>query len=108
MAALIDIVMPGMDGYQVVRELRSQAGMEGVLMLTVTGYGNADEVWRSLAADFDRHHTKPVDNDVLKEILDLHAMVFAENRDDDNEGDSPDPILGTSTALPSATHDGVI
>jgi PAS domain S-box-containing protein len=67
--ALIDLGLPGMDGYEVARELRSRPETKAIRLVAVTGYGQADDRRRSLEAGFDAHLTKPVSPDHLAEIL---------------------------------------
>jgi CheY-like chemotaxis protein len=66
---LIDIGLPGIDGYQLARELRRMPALEGVMLIAVTGYGREDDVQRSHAAGFDQHWVKPFDTDALEELL---------------------------------------
>ena len=56
---LIDIGLPGLDGYEVARRIRAGAVPEPILV-AITGYGQADDRRRSLEAGFDAHLTKPV------------------------------------------------
>jgi CheY-like chemotaxis protein len=58
-----------MDGYEVARRLRSAPEGDGLLLIAVTGYGQAEDHARTLAAGFDHHLAKPVNLDVLKQIL---------------------------------------
>jgi PAS domain S-box-containing protein len=62
--ALVDIGLPGMDGYEVARQLRS-SHPTGLRLLALTGYGQDSDRARSRAAGFDAHLTKPIDIDVL-------------------------------------------
>jgi signal transduction histidine kinase/ActR/RegA family two-component response regulator len=66
---VMDIGMPGMDGYEAVRHIRAQPGGKNILMIALTGWGQ--ESTRRLAAEagFDHHMVKPVDFDVLKSFL---------------------------------------
>jgi CheY-like chemotaxis protein len=66
---LLDIGMPGMDGYQVARELRAGESTRSMTIIALTGYGQPDDRERASAAGFDDHLTKPVDTELLKEIL---------------------------------------
>jgi len=74
---LLDIGLPGMDGYSVARRLRAlqQAGAvpgeppSPLVLVAVTGYGQADDRRRSSEAGFDHHLAKPVDPDALRELL---------------------------------------
>jgi PAS domain S-box-containing protein len=67
---LLDIGLQGMDGYQVAQELRAQqdAG-EKICLVAVTGYGHEEARVRSEKAGFDRHLVKPVDPQILCELL---------------------------------------
>jgi len=65
---LVDIGLPGMDGYELARRIRAQRGAEPILV-AVTGYGQADDQRRSREAGFDAHLTKPVTPDHLAEVL---------------------------------------
>ena len=64
---LVDIGLPGMDGYALVAALR-QAGLERVALIAVTGYGRDEDFARSRAAGFDHHLVKPVDLAALQRI----------------------------------------
>ena len=66
---LLDIGLPGMDGYDVARELRSLPGDPVRLLAAITGYGQPEDRRRSEEAGFDVHLTKPVDPDRLRELL---------------------------------------
>jgi CheY-like chemotaxis protein len=67
-AAVIDIGLPGLDGYEVARRVRA-AGRADVLLVAVTGYGQAGDRQRSSEAGFDAHLTKPVDPLALESLL---------------------------------------
>jgi CheY-like chemotaxis protein len=56
---LLDIGLPGMDGYEVARRLRATGNMARIVALT--GYGQSDDVERGKIAGFDAHLIKPVD-----------------------------------------------
>ena len=66
-AALIDIGLPGMDGYEVARRIR--ADLPGARLVALTGYGQPEDRERALAAGFDVHLVKPVDPDQLQRLL---------------------------------------
>lgn len=66
---LMDIGLPGMDGYQVVRRLRGEPAAARALMVALTGYGQEEDRRRALDAGFDRHLTKPVDPLALRDVL---------------------------------------
>ena len=65
---LLDIGLPGMDGYEVCRRLRSQ-GLTGTLIIAMTGYGQDKDRRRAREAGFDEHTVKPVEFSQLKTLL---------------------------------------
>ncbi|MBX3622752.1 MAG: response regulator [Rhizobacter sp.] len=62
---LMDIGLPGHDGYEIVGELRREPGLRGLPMIALTGFGREADRDRALAAGFDAHLAKPVDPDLL-------------------------------------------
>ena len=72
--ALVDIGLPGIDGYEVARRLRQEAATSGVRLIALTGYGLAEDQRRVLEAGFDTHLVKPVE---LNTLLDQLAGVSA-------------------------------
>jgi CheY-like chemotaxis protein len=73
--AIIDIGMPDMSGYDVVRAARLEPWGNSVLFIALTGWGQAGDKALAMAAGFDRHLTKPVDPAVLEAML--HAWLGA-------------------------------
>jgi PAS domain S-box-containing protein len=67
--ALIDLGLPGIDGYALARRVRDNPEMRAIRLVAVTGYGQADDRQRALAAGFDLHVTKPVDASMLEDML---------------------------------------
>jgi CheY-like chemotaxis protein len=67
--ALIDIGMPRLNGYETARRLRAKPYGETMLLIALTGWGQADDRNRSLAAGFDHHIVKPVDPSMLERLL---------------------------------------
>jgi PAS domain S-box-containing protein len=67
--ALIDVGLPGMDGYALARLAREQPRGREVRLVAVTGYGQAHDRQRALEAGFDRHVTKPVDPEALERLV---------------------------------------
>jgi signal transduction histidine kinase/ActR/RegA family two-component response regulator len=65
---LVDIGLPGLDGYAVARRLRAALGHR-VTLVALTGYGQTDDRRRTAEAGFDAHLVKPVDPDVLTRAL---------------------------------------
>jgi signal transduction histidine kinase len=66
--ALVDIGLPGIDGYEVARRVRAALGSP-VYLVALTGYGRVEDRFRAAEAGFDLHLTKPVDLDDLKSLL---------------------------------------
>jgi CheY-like chemotaxis protein len=66
---LLDIGLPGMDGYEIARRLRANPALTGTRIIALTGYGQADDARRAFAAGFDMHLTKPVEPEALEEAL---------------------------------------
>jgi signal transduction histidine kinase len=66
---LVDIGLPGMDGYDVARALRGDASLGGVRLFAITGYGQARDRERSRAAGFEQHLVKPDVLGPLRELL---------------------------------------
>ena len=76
--ALLDLGLPEMDGYELARRLRQHPRLRGVLICAVTGYGRESDRERTAAAGFDHHFVKPVDLDVLLEVIETHAPAGGE------------------------------
>jgi PAS domain S-box-containing protein len=66
--ALLDIGMPRMDGYEAARQIRGSLG-SSILLVALTGWGQADDQRRAHEAGFDRHLTKPADPLLLEELI---------------------------------------
>ncbi|MEW6760806.1 MAG: PAS domain-containing protein [Pseudomonadota bacterium] len=67
--AFLDIGMPGMDGYQTARAMRQEAGLEHITLVALTGWGADSDRQQSSEAGFDHHLTKPVQLDVVQDLL---------------------------------------
>jgi two-component system CheB/CheR fusion protein len=66
---LLDLKMPGMDGYEVARRLRSESWGRDLTLVALTGWALEDHRRRSREAGFDRHLTKPADMPALAAVL---------------------------------------
>jgi PAS domain S-box-containing protein len=66
---LLDIGLPGMDGYDVAREIRSKPDYDEVLLVCLTGYGQYEDRLKSKEAGFDLHLVKPPSLAQIKEVL---------------------------------------
>jgi len=69
---LVDIGLPGIDGYGLAREVRRELG-RAVYLVAITGYGQPEDRVRAERAGFDVHLTKPVDIGALERLLSSHV-----------------------------------
>jgi DNA-binding response OmpR family regulator len=69
-AVLLDIGLPDLDGWEVGRRIREQAG-PGVVLAAVTAHGREADRARSREAGLDAHLVKPYDPDELRRLLDV-------------------------------------
>lgn len=68
-AALIDIGLPSMNGYEVARRVRSHPELSAVYLVALTGYGTHEDVRAARDAGFDHHMTKPADPETIQRVL---------------------------------------
>jgi len=68
-AVLLDIGLPGVDGYQVAERIRAEPGNQEALIVAISGYGQEEHRRRSKRAGFDHHVVKPIDPTVLTQLL---------------------------------------
>jgi CheY-like chemotaxis protein len=73
--ALIDIGLPGLDGYELAAAARSNHETRDIFLVAVTGYGQPEDRHRALRAGFDEHIVKPVSREAL-----VRAMTRAASR----------------------------
>jgi CheY-like chemotaxis protein len=66
---LLDIGLPGMDGYEVAQQMRELPGLRDVRLIAVTGYGRSEDRMRAREAGFDDHLVKPVEFGALEQTL---------------------------------------
>ena len=66
---LVDIGLPGIDGYEVARRVRRDPLLRALTLVALTGYGQAEDRQRALAAGFDHHLVKPVEPERLEDIM---------------------------------------
>jgi two-component system CheB/CheR fusion protein len=72
--ALLDIGMPGLDGYELARRIRAASWGHRVRLVALTGWGQASDVERARAAGFDAHLTKPA------ELLEIEGVLALAGR----------------------------
>jgi two-component system CheB/CheR fusion protein len=70
---LLDLGLPGIDGYEVARRIRAMPEGREVLLVAQTGWGQDEDRRRTAAAGFDAHLVKPVELDALLRLLDERA-----------------------------------
>lgn len=66
--ALVDIGLPGINGYEVAQRVRSALG-NGIVLIALTGYGQPEDVQKATEAGFDLHLTKPIEPVKLEQLL---------------------------------------
>jgi CheY-like chemotaxis protein len=66
---LLDIGLPGMNGYELARRLRKLPGVQGAVLMAITGYGQQSDRADGEEAGFDRYFVKPVDAEGLMGAL---------------------------------------
>jgi two-component system CheB/CheR fusion protein len=68
-AILLDIGLPGMDGYEVARRLRQMPETEKTLLIALSGYGQMEDRRKSKEAGFDHHLVKPANAAQLQTLI---------------------------------------
>jgi CheY-like chemotaxis protein len=68
-AALIDIGLPDLNGYQVAERIRASPRGAGIFLIALTGYGQDEDKQHAISAGFDAHLTKPADLHALDKLL---------------------------------------
>ena len=76
-AALVDIGLPGIDGYEVARRLRADPATRSIKLIALTGYGLAEDQRRVFEAGFDLHLVKPVNIERLLDALGVRSEQSA-------------------------------
>jgi CheY-like chemotaxis protein len=72
---LLDIGLPGLDGYQVARQLRRERCGKDAVIIAVSGYGQAGDRRRSSEAGFDHHLVKPIEPEALVALIRNHGTA---------------------------------
>ena len=66
---LVDIGLPGVDGYEIARRVRRDPDLRHVILVALTGYGGEEDKRKALAAGFNHHLVKPVNVDALEQLV---------------------------------------
>ena len=66
---LLDIGLPGLNGYEVAQRLRSDGALSKTVLIALTGYGQEEDINKAREAGFDYHLTKPVDMNRLHQLI---------------------------------------
>jgi CheY-like chemotaxis protein len=87
---LLDVGLPGMDGWQVTRQLRAQLAQKMPLLIAITGHGGEENRRRSFEAGIDYHLVKPVDLDFLRQLLNrFHQAIKLTDAGPTEKGEPP-------------------
>jgi two-component system CheB/CheR fusion protein len=66
---VVDIGLPGIDGYEIARRVRRDPHLRHAVLIALTGYGTDDDRRESKAAGFDHHLVKPVEPRALEDLV---------------------------------------
>jgi PAS domain S-box-containing protein len=66
---LLDIGLPGMDGFEVARQIRAMPALAGTFLVAMTGYASAGDRADAAEAGFDEHLVKPIDLEILRDWM---------------------------------------
>jgi len=67
--ALLDIGMPGLNGYQVAEDIRANPPSKHTVLVALTGLGQVQDMERAQAAGFDHYMVKPAEPDAIRDLL---------------------------------------
>ena len=77
---LLDIAMPGLDGFGLARAVRAQPGLERAKLIALTAYSDEEYVRSSREAGFDLHLVKPTDPFEIKRLTDMLSKLEPETQ----------------------------
>jgi len=77
---VLDIGLPGMNGYDVARQMRKMPEVQGALLIAQTGWGQEEDRRRSEEVGFDAHLVKPVDAAALQDLLSRHVSQGSDDK----------------------------
>jgi len=84
---VLDIGLPGLDGYEVARQLRERGDTSHTLLIAMTGYGQREDRERAIASGFDYHFVKPTDPRLIQRAIEQGRQ----SRDAATEVSAPHP-----------------
>jgi CheY-like chemotaxis protein len=90
---LLDIGLPGIDGYEAARRIRAQAASRSMMLVAVTGWGQEEDRRRSREAGFDHHMVKPLRAAALEQLLATAPRRSAEPARDSGRDELPGSSL---------------
>src|SRR5262249_2365002 len=94
---LLDLGLPGIDGYEAARRIRAQPGGRAILIVAVTGWGQEEDRRRSREAGFDHHMVKPLRAAALETLLASSTRRVQTPSDPlDSVSGGEEPISGSS------------
>ena len=96
--SLVDIGLPGIDGYELARRVRQDPAGRDLTLVALTGYGLPAQRDKALASGFDLHLVKPADPEMLTALLDEPTRTIAQLNDRVRPGED-----GTGPEAPTAT-----
>ena len=82
---LLDIGLPGWNGYEVARRMRKEVTLQGIVLVALTGYGQETDREASHQAGFDYHLVKPTNFDDVSRILATVSLGTEEKRSADEK-----------------------
>src|SRR6185312_309944 len=94
---LLDVGLPGMDGYEVARRLRNNPRLANILVVCLSGYGRENDARLAREAGCDLHLLTPMDPNVLQRLLSARQIAQAETVAGTNRGK---PVEGACPAAP--------
>jgi CheY-like chemotaxis protein len=80
---LLDIGLPRMNGCEAARRIREQTGGKQMVLIALTGWGQEDDIRKSLEAGFDHHLTKPVDPAIVEKLISTIAQASPQKLKDE-------------------------
>jgi two-component system, sensor histidine kinase len=72
--ALVDLDLPGLDGYEIARRVRASPEGRAIRLIALSGYGRTKDRRASIEAGFDMHLVTPIDPDELSRLIDGEAL----------------------------------